>query len=119
MLMKLKAQPNPHGRLLLTQTGLPLYRETTAKLKNHAIRSVIERAMKKTGVTIQLKQMRKFGITAVKRITKSDDSARMFAGQVIAGPLKFYARDDFAPVTVALKKWRKELRSSGVIGWGR
>ena len=121
LLMKYKApKDNAFGRLLLTQTGLPLYREAVGEFKNMAIARAIENARDVSGVDIAPKQFRKFGATAIARLgasktTNGGDVARLYAGQVIPGSLKFYAKEHFTPLTKALKKWRLELKALKVI----
>jgi hypothetical protein len=65
---------------------------------------------------ITLKQLRKFGISAIKRITMNPEIARMYGSQKINGALAHYDRDDFfEPLTEALRKWGDELRAAGVL----
>lgn len=85
--------------------------------KTDNIRDSLMEARRRSGVKeISFKQLRKFGVTAIKRISRNSDTARQYAAHVIPGSLAHYDLDDFFdPLTEALKKWREELLANGVI----
>ena len=84
--------------------------------KTDNIRDSMNDLRKASGImNVTYKQLRKFGITAIKRITMNPEIARMYAAQKISGVMAHYDRDDFfEPLTDALRKWREELKALGV-----
>lgn len=106
------AHENAEGYALLNVNGKPLLVGGTDNIRDtmHHVRNV-------SGIMeITYKQLRKFGIGAIRRVTLNSDTARMYASQKIAGVMSHYDRDDFfEPLTHALKKWRDELIALGIM----
>jgi hypothetical protein len=112
LLKKHLALENAENLALLNVNGRKLKRGKTDN-----IRDSMNEVRDASGVrNVTYKQLRKFGITAVKRITINPEIARMYAAQRITGVPAHYDRDDFFdPLTEALKKWRGELKGLGVL----
>jgi hypothetical protein len=106
------APDNAENLALLNVNGKKLKRGKTDN-----IRDSMNEVRDASGVrNVTYKQLRKFGITAVKRLTMNPEIARMYASHRIHGVLGNYDRDDFfEPLTQALKKWREELLNDGVL----
>lgn len=106
------APPNEANLALLNVNGKPLLRGGIDNIKD----SVIEVRDTAGFPEFTFKQLRKFGASAIHRLTTNQDVARQYAGHRIAGVLGRYVRDDFFdPLTAALKKWRGELRGQGIL----
>jgi hypothetical protein len=115
LLKKHLAADNAENLALLNVNGRKLKRGKTDN-----IRDSMNEVREASGVrNVTYKQLRKFGITAIKRITLNPEIARMYAAQKIVGVLAHYDRDDFFdPLTSALKSWQAELLSQGVLTTG-
>ncbi|MGE5611608.1 MAG: tyrosine-type recombinase/integrase [Bacillota bacterium] len=111
LLRKHMARDNAENLVLVNVNGRKLKRGKTDN-----IRDSINEAREASGIkNVTFKQLRKFGITAIKRVTGNPDIARMYAAHKIAGVLAHYDRDDFFdPLIEALKKWRIELKTLGI-----
>ena len=112
LLWKNLAPENVENLALLNVNGRKLKRG-----KSDNIRDSMDEVRDTSGIReMTFKQLRKFGVSAIKRITTNPEIARKYAAHQIHGVLSDYDRDDFFdPLTDALKKWREELIRQGVL----
>lgn len=111
---------NPAGLALLNEEDKPLVtlggKSGQVKLDN--IKSCFYRAAEKSGLkrSCRFKDLRKTGATWMfNNVRDNGQTARLLEAQKIEGTLRQYAKADFAPLTAALKRWREELASAGVV----
>jgi hypothetical protein len=112
LLKQQMAPNNPDDLALLNVNGQPLLRNGIDNIKD----SVIEVRDTANFPEFTFKQLRKYGASAMHRLTSNQDIARQYAGHRISGVLSRYVRDDFFdPLTAALKVWGEELRGQGIL----
>jgi integrase len=111
LLQKHKAGKNPQGLALLRPNGQSL------QLAHH---TYVDEQLKRVEKPFSFKQFRKFGGSAIMRLTKNRDTQRKYLAQAIDGAAAHYDSDDFFDdLTEALKMWHKELRKEKVLEAGK
>lgn len=109
---------NRYGLALLNTEGEPLL-QVCDGYRTHCITDAFETAKKSAGLTstVSFKSLRKFSSNTLRAaaLHDKDNMARLFLGQKIPGVLRAYVRDDFAPLSDALKAFRRTLLQAEVL----
>jgi hypothetical protein len=108
-----RAMLQKHGAA--TTSGLPLYREHESGARRDRIGEMMRRLRRRAelSASFSFKSLRKFSAQWLKDHA-SESVARLYLGQRIPGVLARYSRDDYAPLTVALREYRLHLLALGI-----